>query len=377
VSVLVVGAGRSGTSALTGALEAMGLFVGPPTHRVPPSPQNPEGFFELQGVAHLNEEILAHLGGAWDSPPDLRPGWLGHPGMAEFLGRGQELVASTFGPRPFVLKDPRIALLLPFWRRVLLDRCCAVMVVRDPTAVAWSLSLSFGWPPLTGLSLWSTYNRSAIAGLSGLPVHLCSYDELVETPVEALTAIAESLHHWDELPKDADFDAGVARINPGLRRDTWPRDQTELVTPPAEFVALTGALMERRGRHDAFETGDLPEPGPWLHALLEERRMGAVRLRASRDLVDDLRTERDRWRADSETSRSEHEAKSRECASLRAGAEELDRDLAASRSELEAVRRQADVLGDDLDAVLQSRTFRYTSSLRRAYSVLRRVLGLD
>jgi hypothetical protein len=377
VSVLVVGAGRSGTSALTGALEAMGLFVGPPAQRVPASPQNPEGFFEVQGVAQLNEEILTRLGGAWDNPPDLPPGWLGQPGMAEFLGRGQELVASVFGSRPFVLKDPRISLLLPFWRRVLLDRCCAVMVVRDPTAVAWSLSLSFGWSTLTSLSLWSTYNRSAVAGLSGLPVHLCSYDELVETPVEALTAIAESLHHWDELPKDADFDAGVARINPGLRRDTWPRDQVELVSPPAEFVALTEALLDRRGRHDAFDAGGLPEAGPWPHALLEERRLGAVRLRASRDLVDDLRAERDRWRTDSETLRSEHEARARECATLRAGTEDLERDLAASRTELDAVRHRADVLGHELDAVVQSRTFRYTASLRQSYAALRRVFGLD
>src|SRR5665213_140356 len=133
VSVLVIGAGRSGTSALTGALEALGLFVGPPEGLIPSSPQNPEGFFENQGVAALNEELLIHLGGGWDSPPDLPEGWLADVGVEAFIYRAQELVVSMFGKKQFVLKDPRISLLLPFWRRVLLDRCCAVMVVRDPT----------------------------------------------------------------------------------------------------------------------------------------------------------------------------------------------------------------------------------------------------
>jgi hypothetical protein len=380
LSVLVVGAGRSGTSALTAALEAMGLFVGPPTGLVGPSPQNPEGFFELRAVVQLNEELLNHLGGAWDCPPELTESWFADPGIGAFLGRAQELVIASFGQRQFVLKDPRLALLLPFWRRVLLDRCCAVMIVRDPAAVAWSLSLSFGWSAIASLTLWSAYNRSAVAGLSGLPVHVCSYDELLENPVEVLTSICASLHDWDEIPKDADFDAAVARINPGLRRDTWPRSQTDFVTPPGEFISLAEALMEKRGRHDSFDSGNLPEVGSWQRSLLEERRISGGRLRTAQSAIEALR---DEYEARQTASSQAIESLNATCEDLRAQSSGLRAELSASRTELERVRSvcqrrssEADAARDDLERLIQSRTFRYTSWLRIRYATLRRGLGL-
>ena len=380
MSVLVVGAGRSGTSALTAALEAMGLFVGPPTGLVGPSPQNPEGFFELRAVVQLNEELLNHLGGAWDCPPELTEGWFADPGIADFIGRAQELVIASFGQRQFVLKDPRLALLLPFWRRVLLDRCCAVMIVRDPAAVAWSLSLSFGWSAMTSLTLWSTYNRSAIAGLSGLPVHVCSYDELLETPVEVLTSISASLHDWDEIPKDADFDAAVARINPGFRRDTWPRSQPDYATPPGEFISLAEALMEKRGRHDSFDSENLPDAGPWQASLLEERRISGVRLRTAQSVIEALR---DEYETLDTTSSQSIGSLSATCEDLRAQWSGTRTELESVRTELEAMRsechersNEADAARNDLERLMRSRTFRYTSWLRVRYAILRRRLGL-
>jgi len=376
MSVLVIGAGRSGTSALAGALEALGLSVGPQADLVPSSQQNPSGFFELRAVAELNEELLIHFGGAWDCPPALPENWFTDPGMADFIGRAQELLKASFGQNPFVLKDPRIALLLPFWRRVLLDRCCAVMVVRDPTAVAWSLSLSFGWSGISSLVLWSTYNRSAIDGLSGLPVHICSYEELVETPVETLTAITESLRLWDEVPKDSDFDAAVARINPGLRRDTWPRNQTDFVTPPPEFARLASALMEKRGRHDSFDPGNLPDPGPWHPALLEERRTGRLQQRASRDLIDALAAECATLRADCEALQANGDGLRMDNERLRTQAQQLESQVAVARTELASMEDEVDGVRDDLDRLLQSRTFRYTATLRNLYAAFRREVGL-
>ncbi len=387
MSVLVVGAGRSGTSALTAALEGMGLYVGPQAGLVGPSPQNPEGFFELQAVANLNEELLDHLGGAWDCPPDISEGWLADPGIAEFIGRAQEIVIASYGQRQFVLKDPRLALLLPFWRRVLLDRCCVVMIVRDPAAVAWSLSLSFGWSAIASLTLWSTYNRSAIAGLSGLPVHVCSYDDLLETPVEVLTSINASLHDWDEIPKDADFDAAVARINPGLRRDTWPRSQTDFVTPPDEFISLAEALMEKRGRHDSFDSGNLPEAGPWQRALLEERRIGGVRLQTAQSVIEALRDDYETLQTVSSQSieslstagedlRTELSGLRAELSNLRAELSDTRKDLENVRTESEERRNEADAARSDLERLMHTRTFRYTSWLRDRYATLRRGFGL-
>jgi hypothetical protein len=281
MGVLVIGMHRSGTSALTGALEAAGLFLGPPSAVAPTERDNPEGYFELYPVAKLNDEILAHLGGAWDRPPALPERWFADPGVEGFVHRASDVVASSFRGRQFVLKDPRMTLILPLWRRALLDHCCAIVIVRDPVAVAWSLALRNGLSNLTSLALWSRYYRSAIEGLAGLPVHVCRYEELVEDPAKVLTAITTSLRDWGELCEEVDLDAAIARIKPVLRRDTWPQSQMEMASPPREVAALAKLLVEGMGRHDSFELGSIPEPGCWEHALLEERRIAGVQLRES------------------------------------------------------------------------------------------------
>jgi hypothetical protein len=281
MGVLVVGMHRSGTSALTGALEAAGLFLGPPSAVAPTERDNSEGYFELYPIAQLNEEILIHLGGAWDRPPVFRAGWSAEPEIEVFVQRASDMVTSLFEGRKFVVKDPRMTLLLPLWRRALLDHCCAILIIRDPVAVAWSLALRNGMSTLTSLALWSKYYRSAIEGLSGLPVHVCSYEDLVETPGPVLTEIAASLRDWGELGEEIDIDAAIQRIKPVLRRDTWPQGRPELTDIPREVVELKKRIAEGLGRHDSCEFGKIPEPARWEPALLEERRIAGVQVRAT------------------------------------------------------------------------------------------------
>src|ERR1700722_4433954 len=116
MGILVVGVHRSGTSAMAGALEAMGLDAGPPDGLMAGDVGNPDGYYELQAVADLNDEILAHLGGAWHSPPALGPSWNASVPIAGFVRRARDLLAASYGKRTdFVLKDPRISLVLPLW----------------------------------------------------------------------------------------------------------------------------------------------------------------------------------------------------------------------------------------------------------------------
>jgi glycosyltransferase involved in cell wall biosynthesis len=279
MSVLVVGMHRSGTSALAGALEALGLFVGPSDALIGPHPTNLDGHFELRAVADLNDEILAHFGGAWDWPPALPDGWMADPAVQRFLVRARELVRSTFAGRQFLLKDPRLCLLLPFWRRVLSDHCCAVLITRHPAEVAWSLARRDEMPSLTSLALWSAYSRSALEGLSGLPVHVCRYSQLVERPVAVLDGVVASLREFGELPPEADVAAATAHIKTELRTAVGTREQREL-TGPSDVVALDTILKASDGRHDRFEPGPLPERSRWEQPLLEERRGARSQLRA-------------------------------------------------------------------------------------------------
>jgi hypothetical protein len=273
MGVLVLGMHRSGTSALAGALEAMGFEVGPDDDVMPADIGNPEGYFELLSIVRANDDLLAHFGGRWDSPPDLAPGWSEDDAAIEFIGATRAMIAELFESDRYLLKDPRISILLPVWRRITNDQDCAVVIVRDPLEVAASLTRRNGLPTLTGLALWAAYNRSMLRDLAGARVHVCNYADLVDDPAAVLTDIAASLRAWGEVPEDFDLTGAIASIHPELRRNTIANADLASETSPVEINELMKLTLDQRGRHDVFDMGTAPAPGWWEGPLLEERRL--------------------------------------------------------------------------------------------------------
>lgn len=71
-------------------------------------------------LADLNDLILASAGTDLNSPDPVGPGWYASPRYAEFLGRAKEWLAASFPHSGlFVIEDPRIGRLMPFWLAVL------------------------------------------------------------------------------------------------------------------------------------------------------------------------------------------------------------------------------------------------------------------
>ena len=144
-AVCVTGMHRSGTSFVAGALRFLGVSLGDPERMLRPGPDNPRGYFEVQSIMQLDDELLAHLGGAWDQPPVLDPGWEHDARPRRRSARGPRRSSTTpsgrRAQRPPVIawKDPRLSLLLPFWRTVT-PIATTIVVVRDPVEVAASLA---------------------------------------------------------------------------------------------------------------------------------------------------------------------------------------------------------------------------------------------
>jgi hypothetical protein len=273
MGVLVLGMHRSGTSALAGALEAMGFEVGPNEDLMPADIGNPEGYFELLSVVQANDDLLAHFGGRWDSPPEFGPNWTHDSAAVEFVKTNRAALRALFGSDRFLLKDPRISLLLPLWRQITNDEGCAVVIVRDPLEVAASLHRRNALPTLTGLALWAAYNRATFRDLQGARVHVCNYADLVENPHEVLTDIAASLRAWGELGEDLDLTKAFASIHPELRRNTIVDAEIAAEALPVEINELMKLASDQRGRHDAFAMASGLEPSWWEGSLLEERRL--------------------------------------------------------------------------------------------------------
>ncbi len=116
--ILILGVHRSGTSLLTHGLAAAGASPG--TFDDIRDANNPDGYAEHPKVRHFNDRLLAHLGASWDnwgfraSEVDFDS-----PALAPWREEAATILRDIFeGPGPFVLKDPRIATLAPFWEGV-------------------------------------------------------------------------------------------------------------------------------------------------------------------------------------------------------------------------------------------------------------------
>jgi hypothetical protein len=254
----VTGMHRSGTSFIAGSLRFLGVSLGEPTRMLRAGPDNPRGYFEIAAMVHLHDELLAHLGGAWDQPPVLDPGWEHDGGLEPFRARAAAVLDETFGPagaRPAVIawKDPRLSLLLPFWRTVT-PVATTILVVRDPVEVVESLGARrYGVGAPQAASLWLRYVFAAAANDPGhlLVRHTDIFEDLPGT-------IARLAAHLGLAAPDASVEAAVAaNLDTGLRH------------------------------HDAAEQPPPPD-NPLLDLALEIWNGGDVNLRAVPTLVSDL-----------------------------------------------------------------------------------------
>ena len=195
MSVVVVGMHRSGTSVATHAVSTMGLRLGDPADQYT-AEDNPDGHFESSRLSGHNEWLLGECGGSWDDPPTPEGAWWESDEYKVPWAR--KLFVETYGEDAgWIWKDPRVCLLLPFWRTVL-GRFTVLFVVRDREAVARSLSKREGWTPDRGRALYDRYVGAALAGMAGHPVVTLAYADLVGDPEAALRRVAEDLRALGE-----------------------------------------------------------------------------------------------------------------------------------------------------------------------------------
>jgi hypothetical protein len=209
---------RSGTSVIAGALQFLGVSLGDPARMLRPGSDNPKGYFEIRALQELDDELLAYLGGAWDQPPVLEPGWEHTKGLDAFRKRAAEILQDSFGPcaawPPVIAwKDPRCSLLLPFWRTVT-PIANTIVVVRDPVEVAASLGArGYQVGAVQAASLWLRYLFAATADDPGhmLVRHSDIFDDLPGT-------LARLARHLDLAAPDAAAEAAVRdHLDAGLR----------------------------------------------------------------------------------------------------------------------------------------------------------------
>jgi hypothetical protein len=273
--IVVLGMHRSGTSSIVNLLSHLG-FKGP-MDPMKPKPDNPEGFGESLGITRLDDLLLYRLGGAWQCPPLSASLEFDDP---DWIERGRAAFTTAFGSRNeahgWVLKDPRISLLLPFWRRVLGPRPLRILCVfRPPEQVVASLASDRrGSSQMTNEALaianWERYNRAMLEHLEPDDIILfADFDRLLHDEDYRGTfapALSRFLSPVSPVTASRAAEALEERIS-------WGKTTSRQVPGPLspERAALRAALEETRLHLDT-PPSSLALEDPDTEALLIEHR---------------------------------------------------------------------------------------------------------
>jgi hypothetical protein len=173
---------RSGTSAFARVLSLCGGAL--PLRLLPANFGNPTGYWEPRRALELNDRFLHLNGTSWDDTrltqqvrgPDTDFGRAYVDAIADFLRSG-------FAPGgPVVLKDPRIASLIPHWMAAANAVGWPVKVVhmvRNPADVAASLAARDGFSAELAFALWLKNNLLAELETRRFPRTIVSYEDLM------------------------------------------------------------------------------------------------------------------------------------------------------------------------------------------------------
>jgi hypothetical protein len=197
--VSITGMHRSGTSLLARVVNLLGVSLGDEDALMGPGPDNPSGYWENRWIKELDDELLAHLGGAWDQPPLLAGDWARDRSLDPFRERAAAILTRDLagaGTCKVGCKEPRLCVLHPFWRTVVPIRA-TVVVVREPGEVAASLARRNGMEPAQGAALWLRYLFAATTE----PALVVSLDDLTDRPEPTAVALAAHLGLPEPTPE--------------------------------------------------------------------------------------------------------------------------------------------------------------------------------
>ncbi len=194
--VVVLGMHRSGTSAVAGSLQRLGIDFGP--RLMPATDANARGYYEHIDLVNVHDRLLLALGRTWDDTFPFPPGWWQDDALT---GRFREDVLGLLrrdfaSPRLWGFKDPRLCRLLPWWEpiwRAVGSEPLFVLVRRAPAEVADSLAKREGFSAAKCHLLWLQHTLEAERATRGHQRVMLDFNAFLADGGGALAVIAQAL----------------------------------------------------------------------------------------------------------------------------------------------------------------------------------------
>ncbi len=332
---------RSGTSAITRVLGLCGGAL-PARSALDRHDSNPLGHWEPRLIVEAHERFLARSGVRWDDIFDYPSEIFGSEHADSVRERLTAIARREYGRADlFILKDPRLSRLLPLWRPVLERLDCeprAVIAVRNPINVAASIRRRDGWDEYRALAVWTRYMLAAERDTRDMPRCFVRHEDLVDDWRSTIGKIAQRI----DVPLDVESQAVAREVDAFVRDDL---------------------MHHRNADSDLFERSDIADCIKQVYrcccAAADGEAMDTNVLDAVAEAFEHAaQVHRGRvppalWRED--------RASLSEVRRHRMG---RDAQLAVSLAELGRARNQAERSQQQLDTVLQTRSWRFTRPFR-------------
>ena len=192
MQLIVLGMHRSGTSAVARLLNMMGCYFAGEGLSNGYSVDNPKGYWERRDVIETNTQLLKSIDCDWDRVANFDLKRVTQDSLRKFNGQVQTLLLSLEANRPWFIKDPRLCLTFPLWRKLLEMPIC-IVVHRNPIEIAKSLEKRNRYPLKYGLALWEKYLLRAVESSQGLRRLHVSYHALLRDPVQSVGRLFDQL----------------------------------------------------------------------------------------------------------------------------------------------------------------------------------------
>ncbi len=235
---LVLGSHRSGTSVLSRALFAAGVFLGESLYG--PRFDNPKGFFEDQITNQLDESLLNRIKRLWNSL--LLPDSVDPEVISAYQNSLKKKVFSRFENKPlWGLKDPRISRLWPYLLPVFVEAGIEpifILANRHPYSVASSLFKRDQMPEAQALALWVVHQLDSMEALLQHGGLVVDYDLMMDRPRQELHRIAGFLGMEAQLDPDEVTKFESEFLADELRHSCYPDETAASVALPLQALCL-------------------------------------------------------------------------------------------------------------------------------------------
>jgi GT2 family glycosyltransferase len=326
-AILVLGMHRSGTSALSGVLHHLGVALG--GNMMPPTTDNPRGYWEQADIVGIHNTAMAAYGLAWDDIRPMAPALLRDAAVARDL---RMILSREFAGAPlWGIKDPRLCRLIPLWLPLLAELGAAprfILALRHPADVAASLSVRDGIDESCAAILWLRHVLEAERGSRGWPRTIVHYEDFIAPNGWREAAVRIGAGLGIEFPEFGAEAAIEAFLAPELRHHRLGRGKLcgWVATVYDAFVTGAASLSDTCDaiQRELDHAGELflPVLGRTVTALADMRAQRQAQDRVVADLSAQL-------------SRSQHEAQE-----LRALAVRAEGEIKTLRQPVAAVNRE-------------------------------------